>query len=234
MCVLIVGVRWRDELPLVLAASRDESRARAATLPESVVQDGMRVLRPRDLRAGGTWIGTNAAGVVVAITNRRDGSFEPWRRSRGSLCAAALAEPNAEAAVRHVETAVQRDPCNSFNLLVADAQVVQLVTWNGTLHVQALDSGTHVLSNEHAIGELELPEVVGLDGAPGPLLRGGLIALLGSHAPRDACGFQICKHGDDYGTVSATLVYRRRDGSTLLEHAAGPACTTPFSLYRLV
>jgi len=233
MCVLIVGVRWRDELPLVVAASRDESRARAATLPEADVVDGMRMLRPRDTWAGGTWVGTNAAGLVAVVTNRRDGDFEPGRRSRGILCVEVLAQPDVAAAVRCIEAALRRERYNSFNLLVADAADVRLVAWNGDLQVQALGTGGHALSNEHALGELDLPELDELGASPGPLLRGGMIALLGSHAPRDAGGFRICKHGGDRGTVSATILYRRRDGSTLMEHAPGPACTTPFALHRL-
>jgi len=233
VCVLIVGVRWLEDLPLVVAASRDEAYARPATTPAAAVLEGMRVLRPRDEQAGGTWIGTNAAGLVVVITNRRDGDFDPRRRSRGLLCSEVLAQPDGAAAARRLEQGLERELYNSFNLLIADPSAVRLATWNGDLQTVSLGAGAHVLSNEHVLGELVLSELQSLPVAHGPDVRELLLGLLASHVPRDARGFRICKHGGTHGTVSASLIYRRRDGSTLMEHAPGPACTTPFGLHVL-
>lgn len=232
MCVLIIGVNWRDDLPLVVAANRDEAYERVATPPEAGRVGDMAVLRPRDLRAGGTWEGTNAAGLVVVITNRPDGDFDPGRRSRGLLCLEMLGEPDAAAVQRRLERALGDERYNSFNLLYADASGAHLAAWNGTLICQRLEPGTHVLSNLHGLGGLTVPE---LDGDPGsgPELRGRLLGILASHTPRSHDGFRICKHGETYGTVSASLFYRRRDGSTLFEHAGGAPCTSPFALHRL-
>jgi uncharacterized protein with NRDE domain len=232
VCVLIIGVHWRDELPLVVAANRDEAYARAATAPAAGHVGAMRVLCPRDLQAGGTWEGTNAAGLVAVITNRPDGDFDPARRSRGLLCLETLGVPDAGTAAERLEAALHQERYNSFNLLVADPAGAFLATWNGALHMRWLEAGTYVLSNRHDLGELSLPELDGIERR-GHELRGGLLGILASHVPRSGDGFRICKHGDTYGTVSASLIYRRRDGSTLLEHACGPPCSAGFALHRL-
>ena len=57
--------------------------------------------------------------------------------------------------------------------------------------------------------------------------------ILASHAPRDAQGFRLCKHGSAYGTVSASFLFRDADGRTWMEHAPGPPCRTAFRRYDL-
>lgn len=233
VCVLIVGVHWHEDSPLVLAANRDEAYARRATAPTAEDLHGVRALLPRDEQAGGTWIGINAAGLIAALTNRRDGEFDRQRRSRGLLCREILSQPNVEAAERLFAESLSLARYNSFNLLIADREEVALATWNGESQVTRLGPGVHVLSNEHVLGELAVPELGRPSGLQGAELRRLLVEALGSHVPRDERGFRLCKHGEAYGTVSASLVYRRRDGSLLFEHAPGPPCITPFVLHRL-
>ncbi len=233
MCVLIVGVHWHEDLPLVIAANRDEAYARRATAPAPEDLNGMRALLPRDEQAGGTWIGINAAGLIVVLTNRRDGDFDRERRSRGLLCREILSQPNVAAVERSLAESEARERYNSFNLLIADRDEVALAAWNGESQMTRLGPGAHVLSNEHILGELAVPELGRSRGMHGAELRELLVEVLGSHVPRDERGFRLCKHGDAYGTVSASLVYRRRDGSLLFEHAPGPPCVTPFALHRL-
>ena len=233
MCVLIVGVHCHEDLPLFLAANRDEAYARRATVPAPEELNGMRALLPRDEHAGGTWIGMNAAGLVAVLTNRRDGDFDRGRRSRGLLCCEILALPTVGAAESFLAAAEARDRYNSFNLLVADRDEVALLAWNGEARTTRLGPGMYVLSNEHTLGELEVPELDRSSGLHGAELRELLIEVLGSHVRRDERGFRLCKHGDVYGTVSSSLLHRRRDGSMLFEHAPGPPCTTPFQLHKL-
>ena len=233
MCVLIVGVHCHEDAPLFLAANRDEAYARRATVPAPEELNGMRALLPRDEQAGGTWIGINAAGLVAVLTNRRDGDFDRERRSRGLLCREILSLPTVAASESFLAAAHERDHYNSFNLLVADPGEVALLSWNGESRTTRLGPGMHVLSNEHILGELEVPELDRSSGLHGAKLRELLVEVLGSHIRRDERGFRLCKHGDVYGTVSSSLLHRGRDGSLLFEHAPGPPCTTPFLAHRL-
>ncbi|MFQ5600721.1 MAG: NRDE family protein [Candidatus Krumholzibacteriia bacterium] len=233
MCVLVIALGLRDDLPLVVAANRDESYDRAATPPEIVELAGRRALLPRDLRAGGTWEGLTESGLVVVITNRPDGDFEADRPSRGNLCRTALAQPDAHAVRRHLESELERTRYNSFNLFYADDRAAFISSWNGELHTIELGRGAHVLSNEHGLGELYVPELDRLqDAATLATLRCELVAILGSHDTRDANGFMICKHGERYGTVSSSLIFRSRTGDFVFEHASGPPCTTGFETCR--
>jgi len=169
MCVLVIGVRWYDDLPLVVAANRDEEYARPACVPEVEQLQDRSVLRPLDERAGGTWEGTNSQGLLAVITNRRDGSFAAERRSRGLLCREVLELADTATVESFVEQALRSESYNSFNLLYADRRRVCLSSWNGRLETQVLGPGTHVLSNEHGLGELLAGREVeiGEDDLPG-------------------------------------------------------------------
>ena len=71
---------------IFLAANRDEELARPSLPPEIETIGGVRMLAPRDLRAGGTWIGANDRGVFSFITNRTDSTpAERAGRSRGRV-----------------------------------------------------------------------------------------------------------------------------------------------------
>src|SRR5258706_7884952 len=107
MCTLIAFHRCFADAPLVVAANRDEFHERPtegpalreASTPSTGAARDMRscarVVAPRDLRAGGSWLGVNASGLFAAITNRRCEEPDPGRRSRGWLVLQALAEPTA-------------------------------------------------------------------------------------------------------------------------------------------
>lgn len=233
VCVLVVAVQWHSAWPLVVAANRDEAYRRPSSAPEvERLVEGV-VLRPLDAQAGGTWEGLNSHGLLAVLTNRRDGDFDARRRSRGLLCREALEQASVAQVGAFLSQAVRAEPYNSFNLVYADPETVCLSSWNGKLETRSLPRGTHVLSNEHGLGELSLPELE----LPAPTrpdaARQRLLEILASHDVRDARGFRICKHGDLYGTVSSTLLFRDPSGKTWLEHAPGPPCRTAYVRHDL-
>src|SRR5512146_3010001 len=102
MCTLAVAFQLDRRWPVIVAANRDERLGRAAegwALRDGAA--GIRHAAPRELLAGGTWIGVSARGVFAALTNFH-APFEwypdPERRSRGEIVPLALAAPTAEAA----------------------------------------------------------------------------------------------------------------------------------------
>lgn len=89
MCLVLLAWRQHPDYPLVVAANRDEWRARLAT-PLYAWADG--TLAGRDLTAGGTWMAARADGAFAAVTNFREpGVATPGARSRGELPLRALA-----------------------------------------------------------------------------------------------------------------------------------------------
>src|SRR3989442_12793520 len=100
MCTLIAFHRCFADTPLVVAANRDEFHERPTEGPalrealissyrsERSARAGDRarsrpIVAPRDLRAGGSWLGVNGSGLFAAITNRRCDDPDPGPRARG-------------------------------------------------------------------------------------------------------------------------------------------------------
>src|SRR5512140_248919 len=85
MCLITVAWHVRAQLPLVVAANRDEWRDRPAEAARWW-PDQPRILAGRDLQAGGTWMGVTRDGRFAAVTNFRDPSDRrTTARSRGGL-----------------------------------------------------------------------------------------------------------------------------------------------------
>ena len=237
MCTLTIAWQTFPDVPVVVAANRDESFGRPSE-PPGTYEPG--ITAPRDADAGGTWIGYTDEGLFVGITNR-------WiegvtgDRSRGLLVRDALRAGDAETAARRVERAVERDTYAGFNLLVADAAAAILLEYDGQLAVRTLDPGVHVLGNVGIDGEFYEPTE---QPAAGPRqadaarrLRAHLRPEPGEDAhdwlarAGDALGdhsFDVCVHGDGFGTVSSSLIALGADGSTQYRYADGPPCETEY------
>jgi uncharacterized protein with NRDE domain len=235
VCVLLVSWRQRNDFRLVLAANRDEAYARPARRPENVRAGNARALAPRDLAAGGTWIGVASTGLVVAITNRRDGDADASRPSRGHLCRLALEQPDAAAVRRFLIAETRARTYNSFNLLHADREQAWVTSWNGTLRITELHPGVAVLSNDHALGEVAPPALAALqdDGGAVERLRETLQSFAARHDPEPESGLVICKHGATHGTVSSSLVFLPASAPAWIEYAAGPPCRAGFEIHAL-
>jgi uncharacterized protein with NRDE domain len=190
MCTLAVAFQTDRRWPLLVAANRDERLGRAAqgwALREPA--RGPRHAAPRDLVAGGTWIGVSAAGVFAAVTNFHTGHPpDPARRSRGELVPRALEHATA-AGAREALAALDAAAWNPFHLLVADADV--------------LGPGLHVVTESAPDDRGPRGETVRarwpLDPDPSRLRD-----LLAVHADGRA---GTCIHADPvYGTRSSTVL----------------------------
>ncbi len=84
MCLIVFAWRPEHDLPLVMAANRDEFYARPS-LPLSAWEDAPGLYGGRDLEAGGTWLGIGPHGRFAALTNIRNPRQPPRGRSRGEL-----------------------------------------------------------------------------------------------------------------------------------------------------
>jgi len=210
MCTILL--RWdpsADEA-VVVAANRDEFRNRAADDPLEIAPG---VFAGRDRQAGGTWLAVSRAGIA-ALTNVHTGTRDAHAPTRGTLPIAALAG----------RLPADLTPYNAFNLLVVDADGARVVTHAGagsTTTVVRLAPGTHVVDNE-------------VFGRPSPRARRAAVRLattapgvelLGDHGDGDD---GLCHHGEQYGTVSATVVTLDRDLRVVRYlHHPGPPCEGP-------
>jgi uncharacterized protein with NRDE domain len=229
MCTLAFAFQTDRRWPLVVAANRDERLGRAAeswALREPAA--GPRYAAPKDLLAGGTWIGVSARGLFAAVTNFHapSGAFpDPSRRSRGELVGKALSHPDA-AAARTALSAEDAAAYNPFHLVVADAERAFL--WRHDGERTALDDlapGLHVVTEQAHEDRGPRGELVRARWPLG-LEPAHLRELLTVHgAGREG----TCIHADPlYGTRSSTVLRLASSlGASELYVADGRPCTSP-------
>jgi uncharacterized protein with NRDE domain len=232
VCFILTLFHVNPHFPLVIAANRDEQRARP-TVPPHWWDGEPALIAGRDEQAGGTWLGVNECGLVAAITNRRDGDRDPARPSRGNLCLGALRQGSPEMALSYVTAALANAQFNPFNLLCVDLEVGWTMTGQGIL--QPLSSGPHVVTNHGDMDDDSLPIIrraqellheVDLETTD----LGGLLAGLGNLCADQEGEAPICRVGGEYGTVSSTLIALQADGSLAAYwHAEGPPATHPYT-----
>ena len=227
MCTLAVAFQTDRRWPLLVAANRDERLARPSegwALREP--RGGPRLLSPRDLLQGGTWVGLSACGLFAALTNvHAPQAYHPSRHSRGELVLRALAHPTA-ARARSALLLEDASAYNPFHLLVADPEGAFLWHYDGTaVGLDDLAPGLHVVTENAAEDRGPRGELVRdrwpLDGDPGRLRE--LLCL--HRAEREG----TCIHLDPlYGTRSSLILRRALDlrASELLVADARP-CTAP-------
>jgi len=150
MCLIVLAWRLRPDLPLIVAANRDEFHARPAA-PAAFWDDHPGILAGRDLEARGTWMGVSRTGRFAAVTNFRGGREPRAIESRGALVSRFLS--NGEAPQAYVR-GLKKDLYSGFNLLVADGQELWSVSNRGG-EAQRLEPGIYGLGNTL----LDAPEV---------------------------------------------------------------------------
>lgn len=257
MCTIIAAHGMHPELPLVIAANRDELYQRPATVPQAL--DGVPgAVAGLDLVKGGTWMGATRGAFFVGLTNQR--SWYPVdrsARSRGEICIEALRLGETQAVERYLE---QLDPgdYNEFNLLFGDADGLRVAYGRrhaGRVVHEALAPGVHVLANDR-LGSAEYPKadrarsiVTPALAEPWPRLLPTLVAALADEqlpapdllpAPPVGARFgpvrvrelqAMCLHTAYYGTVSATVAAFRPGRVHAYLHAYGKVCEAPLVDY---
>lgn len=228
MCTLIIATGVWQAAPLVVAANRDEALARPAQEPQLTTHRGVRIVAPKDVRAGGTWIGVNAAGLFVALTNRFGANSSSEARSRGMLVLDMLAQPSLDAAV---DTAAELAPgdYNAFHLVLADTHRAHLtISDRERCYHHRLVPGVHVVS-ERSLGAAssDRPRLAheGVQSLFAPDLPqpAAWAGLLRTKAVSPMEGICINDPALDYGTRSSSIFYlSERPENLRLLHSDGP------------
>jgi len=255
VCLLIALFGVVPDVPLLIAANRDEMYQRPAD-PVTVLRASRpRILGGRDELAGGTWLAVNEHGVLAGLTNQPTGARDPAKRSRGELPLAFAAYPNAKTAVTEVCARLDPAAYNPCWLLVGDRHALFSVDLSGGHRpgVEELPPGRYVLENaplrQPSAKQQRVARLVAALDEAGPAGAGqdeagrvvaGLAAVLRDHQPatgpeppgpgrraRPAELSAACVHTERYGTRSAMIVSVGRTGEPRVSVAAGPPCVTP-------
>ncbi len=186
MCLIVITWQVIDNHPCIAAANRDEYYNRPSA-PAAWWSDCPQVYAPRDLKAGGTWMGVaklNGAGhKFAAITNVRDGSkVLEQAPSRGQLVEDFLCGSDS---VQEYLQAIRSKAgqYNGFNLLLGELSPTrQELCWFSNRN-----------SDHPQNGQLLMPGIYGLSNgaldAPWPKIsktKAQLASLLCKRAPQEA------------------------------------------------
>jgi uncharacterized protein with NRDE domain len=232
MCLLAVLHQVVGDCPVVVAANREESYARGGTPPQRW-EAPHPFLAGQDPKEGGTWLGVNACGVLVAVTNRHDAPVPRRPRSRGLLCRDLLQCRSALEAHERAAVELATGHYAGCNLISTDQTGAWVVEAGTSARQRALPPGIHVLANGN-VGDPHDPRVARVqrwlapldmrDTAAGlaPLQR--LCALHG-----DGPEPPVCLHLAAGGTVSCSLIALSPIPERIAwQHAQGPPCQTEF------
>ncbi|WP_303748892.1 NRDE family protein [Stenotrophomonas pigmentata] len=228
MCLVALAWKAHPHWRLLMAGNRDEFHARPTAPLQRWSSPYDNVIAGRDLRSGGSWMGTNLGGQAAVVTNVRDPSAATGGPSRGELIASYLA--GEQAATDYADDLARRGPeFAPFNLLVADAESCSYL---GN-HPQArldLSPGVHGMSNGaldapwpktgRLMDVLEAWLVAGNDGLE-PLWAALADEQRAPDAQLPSTGVPLelerllssaFIRGTDYGTRASTIVAIDRDG----------------------
>jgi len=148
MCT--VSFIYKGNQAFVLTSNRDESPMRDATQPSVYNISNTKMIFPKDIVAGGTWIGMSEKKRVVCLLN---GGFEAherlleYRQSRGVVVKDFLAADSIMETIK-IYNLLEIEP---FTIVIVDwnekLQLLELV-WDGTQkHFQTLPLTPHIWSS---------------------------------------------------------------------------------------
>lgn len=157
MCLIAFALNADPACPLLIAANRDEYLDRpTAPLHRWSLADGTEVVGGRDLRDGGTWLALSPQGRVAMLTNVRQATVGPGKRSRGELVTRWLQGDGDE---NRFAQGIEPEAYGGFNLVVGDFHARRWC-WLANrhpdrpheslppaLHRRALGAGIYGLSN---------------------------------------------------------------------------------------
>lgn len=164
MCLVLVAHRVHPRFPVVVAANRDEWRARPAD-PLQRWPDGL--YAGRDRLAGGTWMAVRPDGAFAAVTNYREPGAPAGERSRGELPLRVLRAPSIADGIADAT----RDAASygGFHVIAGDGESLWHLSSRGEGPTR-LGPGVYGVSN-------------GPRAAPWPKVTGGVTALASALTP---------------------------------------------------
>jgi uncharacterized protein with NRDE domain len=234
MCLLALFFRVVEDAPVVVGANREEAYARGGD-PPHLLDGPCQILAGTDPVAGGTWLGVNEHGVLVAVTNRPKSDLPKPPRSRGLLARELLGCVSASAAADLAAGALSPNHYAGCNILCVDQSAAVVLHAGDWLRVRPLPPGLHVLTAHdvndsgdrrlgHALWWLSQRAYATADQCVAALKT--LCAQPGNGDP------PMCLHGPQGGTVSSSIVALSStpSRSTYL-HAQGSPDRTPYADY---
>lgn len=216
--------------------NRDERRTRARGLaPRISSVAGMPVLAPTDGDFGGTWVGVNRAGLVVAILNRYQDmppAPPPGMISRGLLVRDLLGAARSTAGFRRALAGTDLGRFQPFTIVaIATGGRATIADWTGRklLLSNQREGGVIRTSSGHdqPLADRARRDALERIRAGRPLTAALLLRLHRSHLPKRG-PLSACMHRPEAKTQSLTEIVVTRT-TAAMRYAAGSPCRARFS-----
>ena len=152
MCTLILLYRLMEDYPVIALHNRYMGRDTAENPPQRIGD----VVCPIDMSSGGTWIGFNSRGLLLAVTNQETQTLDKPGRSRGLLALDILGDcGTADEAKDVLLDSANRKPYRTGNFAAVDARKAYHVVWDGGTHLFSVRPGAYVMSTVTPVPEVE-------------------------------------------------------------------------------
>lgn len=235
MCLLALFFRVIEDAPVVVCANREEAYARGGSPPQ-LLDGPTRAVAGLDPVAGGTWLGINEHGVLVAVTNRAKSDLPDRPRSRGLLARELLACASAKIAADQAAAELCTNRYAGCNFLCVDRESAYVLHAGDWLRVRPLPAGLHLLS-AHDVNDAGDPRLAFAswwlterNHANGGECVTALQELCAKPGDPRTGEPAICLRGEMGGTVSSSIIVLRSPLSrSLYLHAQGAPDRTPFA-----
>jgi uncharacterized protein with NRDE domain len=227
MCILAIQYKFAKDSAILVAQNREERLDRPTQSPR--IQSGRpRVVCGIDRKAGGTWLGVNQYGLVVAVANRPKTAVPPEPRSRGLLCRELLNFRTAQQAADHAVQELRPGCYAGASYVCADARHGAVVYGGDHVEAVELKPGLHLLTN----GELDDPydrrqefarRLLTLQRLDSAVAFLAVASRTFSRKPDSHGRRGVILSGDTYGTVSSTLLsLPKKTQNAVYQYAPGP------------
>ena len=210
MCILAIQYQLVDDSPILVAANREEFYDRVSHSPS--IQSGKpRVLCGIDQQAGGTWLGVNQNGMLVAVSNRPKIQRPVAPRSRGVLCRELLRCTSSRSALDQAQEELSTGNYDGVNFVIADQESAWVVHGGDELNAVELDQGLSIIAN----GDVNDPRdervklafrLLTLQTLDSPVKFLAVASKVFARAPSVPGRPTMVVRGRDRGTVSSTLI----------------------------
>lgn len=115
---------------LIITSNRDEHIDRPNSYqPKERVINGVRVIFPKDPKAGGTWFAVNENGMVAVLLNgafKRQKRKENYAKSRGLVVLDVISQPDPEDALKELDL----NNIESFTLVINQGDKLLEFRWD--------------------------------------------------------------------------------------------------------
>ena len=210
MCILAIQYQLVPDSPILVAANREEYYDRPS-LPPSIQSGKPRILSGMDQQAGGTWLGVNQNGLLVAACNRPKRMLAPPSRSRGVLCRELLRCGSSRQALDRAQEELITHRYDGVNYVIADSESAWVVHGGEEVETTVLEEGLSILAN----GDVNDPRdervqlthrLLTLQTLDSPVKFLAVASKVFSRAPSPPGRPSMVIRGKERGTVSSTLI----------------------------